>query len=69
MTISPPEREAKAKVTVDTNPVPTSFEKWGKPLIEDCKLGDWFLMKCETINSIEKLRVIRWKKLGPKDFQ
>jgi photosystem I P700 chlorophyll a apoprotein A1 len=30
MTISPPEREAKAKVTVDTNPVPTSFEKWGK---------------------------------------
>jgi photosystem I P700 chlorophyll a apoprotein A1 len=31
MTISPPEREAKAKVTVDTNPVPTSFEKWGKP--------------------------------------
>jgi len=31
MTISPPERETKAKVTVDTNPVPTSFEKWGKP--------------------------------------
>ncbi len=31
MTISPPERETKAKVMVDTNPVPTSFEKWGKP--------------------------------------
>jgi len=31
MTISPPEREAKVKVVVDTNPVPTSFEKWGKP--------------------------------------
>ncbi|MDC0834469.1 photosystem I core protein PsaA [Geitlerinema sp. CS-897] len=32
MTISPPEREAKkVKVSVDTNPVPTSFEKWGKP--------------------------------------
>lgn len=31
MTISPPEREAKAKVSVDNNPVPTSFEKWGKP--------------------------------------
>jgi photosystem I P700 chlorophyll a apoprotein A1 len=31
MTISPPEGEAKAKVAVDTNPVPTSFEKWGKP--------------------------------------
>ncbi|MBE9039331.1 photosystem I core protein PsaA [Oscillatoriales cyanobacterium LEGE 11467] len=31
MTISPPEREAKAKVSVDTDPVPTSFEKWGKP--------------------------------------
>jgi len=31
MTISPPERETKVKVTVDTNPVPTSFEKWGKP--------------------------------------
>jgi photosystem I P700 chlorophyll a apoprotein A1 len=29
MTISPPER--KAKVTVDKNPVPTSFEKWGQP--------------------------------------
>ena len=29
MTISPPEREAK--VTVDKDPVPTSFEKWGKP--------------------------------------
>jgi photosystem I P700 chlorophyll a apoprotein A1 len=31
MTISPPEREAKVKVSVDENPVPTSFEKWGKP--------------------------------------
>ncbi|MBD2551964.1 photosystem I core protein PsaA [Limnothrix sp. FACHB-881] len=31
MTISPPEREAKVKVSVDKNPVPTSFEKWGKP--------------------------------------
>jgi photosystem I P700 chlorophyll a apoprotein A1 len=31
MTISPPEREAKAKVVVDIDPVPTSFEKWGKP--------------------------------------
>jgi photosystem I P700 chlorophyll a apoprotein A1 len=31
MTISPPEREAKAKVVVDTDPVPTSFEKWAKP--------------------------------------
>lgn len=31
MTISPPEREAKVKATVDKNPVPTSFEKWGKP--------------------------------------
>ena len=31
MTISPPEREAKVRVTVDTDPVPTSFEKWGKP--------------------------------------
>ena len=29
MTISPPEREAKVKV--DKNPVPTSFERWGKP--------------------------------------
>ncbi len=31
MTISPPERQAKVKVTVDENPVPTSFEKWSKP--------------------------------------
>ncbi|MDE5067845.1 MAG: photosystem I core protein PsaA, partial [Trichodesmium sp. St4_bin8_1] len=31
MTISPPEREAKVRVTVDTDPVPTSFEKWAKP--------------------------------------
>ncbi len=31
MTISPPERETKAKIAVDNNPVPTSFEKWGKP--------------------------------------
>ncbi len=31
MTISPPEREAKVKVAVDKDPVPTSFEKWGKP--------------------------------------
>ncbi|MEB3342490.1 photosystem I core protein PsaA [Okeania sp.] len=31
MTISPPEREAKVRVTVDTDPVPTSFEKFGKP--------------------------------------
>jgi photosystem I P700 chlorophyll a apoprotein A1 len=31
MTISPPEREAKVKVVVDKDPVPTSTEKWGKP--------------------------------------
>jgi photosystem I P700 chlorophyll a apoprotein A1 len=31
MTISPSESEQKAKVVVDTNPVPTSFEKWTKP--------------------------------------
>jgi photosystem I P700 chlorophyll a apoprotein A1 len=31
MTISPPERDAKVKVEVDENPVPTSFEKWGQP--------------------------------------
>lgn len=31
MTISPPEREAKVRVTVDKDPVPTSFEKWSKP--------------------------------------
>jgi photosystem I P700 chlorophyll a apoprotein A1 len=31
MTISPPEREAKVKVVVDTDPTPTSFEKWSKP--------------------------------------
>ncbi|MEB3279456.1 MAG: photosystem I core protein PsaA [Lyngbya sp.] len=31
MTISPPEPEAKVKVTVDNDPVPTSFEKWAKP--------------------------------------
>ena len=31
MTISPPEPEQKAKVVVDTNPVPTSLEKWAKP--------------------------------------
>lgn len=31
MTISSSESEQKAKVVVDTNPVPTSFEKWAKP--------------------------------------
>ncbi|MBD2198245.1 MULTISPECIES: photosystem I core protein PsaA [Calothrix] len=32
MTISPPEREEKkAKVIVDNDPVPTSFEKWAQP--------------------------------------
>ncbi|MBO3463731.1 photosystem I core protein PsaA [Aetokthonos hydrillicola Thurmond2011] len=32
MTISPPEREEKqARVIVDNDPVPTSFELWGKP--------------------------------------
>jgi photosystem I P700 chlorophyll a apoprotein A1 len=32
MTISPPEQEAKkAKVIVDNDPVPTSFEKWAQP--------------------------------------
>jgi photosystem I P700 chlorophyll a apoprotein A1 len=32
MTISPPEREEKkARVVVDQDPVPTSFELWGKP--------------------------------------
>jgi len=31
MTTTPREREAKVKVTVDRDPVPTSFEKWAKP--------------------------------------
>ena len=31
MTSSPPSKEAKVKITVDKDPVPTSFEKWGKP--------------------------------------
>jgi len=31
MAISPPEREAKVRVVVDKDPVPTSFETWGKP--------------------------------------
>ena len=31
MTTTPREREAEVKVTVDTDPVPTSFEKWAKP--------------------------------------
>jgi photosystem I P700 chlorophyll a apoprotein A1 len=32
MTISPPEREEKkARVIVDKDPVPTSFERWGQP--------------------------------------
>ncbi|BAZ42213.1 photosystem I core protein A1 [Calothrix sp. NIES-4101] len=32
MTISPPERgEKKARVIVDNDPVPTSFERWGNP--------------------------------------
>ncbi|AFZ47921.1 photosystem I core protein PsaA [Cyanobacterium stanieri PCC 7202] len=30
MTVTP-QKEAKAKVVVDKDPVPTSFEKWGKP--------------------------------------
>ncbi len=31
MTTSPVEQEPKVKVTVDTDPVPTSFEKWAQP--------------------------------------
>jgi photosystem I P700 chlorophyll a apoprotein A1 len=31
MTTTPREQEAKVKVTVDKDPVPTSFEKWAKP--------------------------------------
>ena len=31
MTTTPREPEAKVKVTVDRDPVPTSFEKWAKP--------------------------------------
>ena len=40
MTISPPEREEKkARVIVDKDPVPTSFEKWAKPGHFDRSLG------------------------------
>jgi len=31
MAVSPREREAKVKVVVDNDPVPTSFEKWAQP--------------------------------------
>ena len=39
MTSSPPKPEAKVRVAVDKNPVPTSFEKWGKPGHFDRTLG------------------------------
>jgi Photosystem I psaA/psaB protein. len=31
MTTTPKEREPNVKVSVDVDPVPTSFEKWAKP--------------------------------------
>lgn len=31
MSTSPPERGQRVKVTVDRDPVPTSFEPWAKP--------------------------------------
>jgi photosystem I P700 chlorophyll a apoprotein A1 len=31
MTTSSPEQRSKAKIVVDNDPVPTSFEKWGQP--------------------------------------
>lgn len=46
-----------------------SYERWGKPMIEECKLGDWFLLKCRLRKGVQKLFIQRWRKLLPEDFK
>ena len=63
MTISPPEREAKVRVVVDKNPVPTSFEKWSKPghfdrtLAKGPKTTTWIWNLTLTLTTLTVIQV------------
>lgn len=39
------------------------YEKYGKPIIETCKAGDWFIMKGYVRKGFRKLYVKRWWKM------
>lgn len=41
-----------------------SYLKWGKPLIEDAKIGDWFVWKGTNRKGFRKINVKRWRKLA-----
>jgi DNA polymerase III alpha subunit len=44
------------------------YLRWGRPLIDDHKLGDWFLMKCGIKPKMQKLFVKRWRHMDPAEF-
>lgn len=45
------------------------FEKYGSPIIEEGRIGDWYLIKASAIGGgLRMLKCIRWKKLTGDPF-
>lgn len=43
------------------------FEQWGRPIIEEGKIGDWYLMLGKVRKGFLSLNVEKWRKLERKD--
>ena len=39
------------------------FEKWGRPLIDECKIGDWFIFKGKIMKGWPMVNIEKWRKL------
>jgi DNA-directed DNA polymerase III PolC len=40
------------------------FDRWGRPLIDTAKIGDWFVWKGELSRGMRRVKVNRWKSLS-----
>ena len=52
----------------DTGPILAGIDRWkypklGKPIVEDGKIGDWYLLKGQIRKGFRKLNIDKWRKL------
>jgi hypothetical protein len=52
----------------DTGPILAGIDRWkypklGKPIVEEGKIGDWYLLKGKINKGFRKLQVDKWRKL------
>ena len=52
----------------DTGPILAGINRWaypklGKPIVEEGKIGDWYLLKGKINKGFRKLNIEKWRKL------